>query len=140
MEIDVTDIVAEMTPLTARAVSGGWWGADPDPDSRKHRAWQEALRLASKHPVLNRQEDIAAMRTHLLGYGAWEGEEVADMTAIELTALLVQLIAGDMHEGRLNAESTEGDWARYEQDGHAGCVPSNLYRADYDGRFYYDLT
>ena len=65
MEIDVTNIVAEMTPLTARAVSGGWWGADPDPDSRKHRAWQEALRLASKHPVLSRREDIAAMRTHL---------------------------------------------------------------------------
>ncbi len=139
MEIDVTDIVAEMTPLTARAVSGGWWGADPDPDSRKHRAWQEALRLASKHPVLNRQEDIAAMRTHLLGDGAWEGEEIADMTAIELTALLVQLIAGDMHEGGLNAESTEGDWIKYEEDGVAGRVPWNLFRGD-DGRFYYDFT
>lgn len=139
MEIDVTEIVQEMTPLEARATSGGWFGADPDPDSRKHRAWQEALRLASKHPVLNRREDIAAMRTHLLGYGAWEGEEIADMTAIELTALLVQLIAGDMYEGELHAESTEEDWARYEQDGHDGRVPWNLFRGD-DGRFYYDLS
>ena len=137
MEIDVTNIVAEMTPLTARAVSGGWWGADPDPDSRKHRAWQKALRLASKHDVLNTPQAQGAMRTHLLGYGAWEGEEIADMTAIELTALLVQLIAGDMHEGGLHAGSTEGDWAKYEEDGIAGRVPSNLFRGD-DGRFYYD--
>ena len=139
MEIDVTRIVEEMTPLETRAVSGGWWGAYPDPDVRKLHAWQEALRLASKHPVLNHREDIAAMRTHLLGDGAWEGEEIADMTAIELTALLVQLIAGDMHEGGLHAESTEEDWAKYEEDGIAGRVPSNLYRADYDGRFYYEL-
>ena len=139
MEIDVTDIVAEMTPLTARAVSGGWWGADPDPDSRKHRAWQEALRLASKHPVLNHREDQAAMRAHLRGFGAWEEEELADMTTEVLMALLVQLIAGDMYEGELHAESTEEDWARYEQDGHDGRVPWNLFRGD-DGRFYYDLS
>ena len=114
MEIYVTEIVQEMTPLEAQATSGGWFGAEPDPDSRKHRAWQEALRLASKHPVLSTPHALAAMRTHLLGYGAWEGEEIADMTAIELTALLVQLIAGDMHEGDLHAESTEGDWIEYE--------------------------
>ena len=139
MEIDVTEIVQEMTPLEAQATSGGWFGAEPDPDSRKHRAWQKALRLASMHPVLNHREDIAAMRTHLLGYGAWEGEEIANMTAIELTALLVQFIAGDMHEGWLHAESTEEDWARYEEDGHDGRVPWNLFRGD-DGRFYYDLS
>jgi hypothetical protein len=139
MEIDVTRIVEEMTPLETRAVSGGWWGAYPDPDVRKLHAWQEALSLASKHDVLNTPQAQGAMRTHLLGYGAWEGEEIADMTAIELTALLVQLIAGDMHEGELHAESTEEDWARYEEDGVAGRVPWNLFRGD-DGRFYYDFT
>ena len=140
MELDVTEIVQGLSMDTPRFISGSFQGAWPDPDTRAQDAWSTALAFAAKHPVLNTPQAQGAMRTHLLGDGAWEGEEIADMTAIELTALLVQLIAGDMHEGGLNAESTEGDWARYEQDGHDGRVPSNLYRADYDGRFYYDFT
>ena len=138
MEIDVTEIVQGMVVDTPRFISGSFQGTWPDPDTRAQDAWGAALSFASMHPVLNHREDIAAMRTHLLGYGAWEGEEIANMTAIELTALLVQLIAGDMHEGGLHAESTEEDWAKYEEDGIAGRVPSNLFRGD-DGRFYYDL-
>jgi hypothetical protein len=139
MEIDVTEIVQGMVVDTPRFISGSFLGTWPDPDTRAQDAWGAALSFASKHPVLNHREDIAAMRAHLLGYGAWEGEEIANMTAIELTALLVQLIAGDMHEGGLHAASTEGDWAEYEVDGIAGRVPWNLSRGD-DGRFYYDLN
>ena len=139
MEIDVTRIVEEMTPLETRAVSGGWWGAYPDPDVRKLHAWQEALSLASKHDVLNTPQAQGAMRAHLRGFGAWEEEELADMTTEVLMALLIQLIAGDMYEGELHAESTEEDWAKYEENGTAGRVPWNLFRGD-DGRFYYDLS
>ena len=139
MEIDVTEIVQGMSMDTPRFISGSFLGTWPDPDTRAQDAWGVALSFAAKHPVLNHREDIAAMRTHLLGYGAWEGEEIADMTAEVLTALLVQLIAGDMHEGGLHAGSTEENWAKYKEDGIAGRVPSNLFRGD-DGRFYYDLS
>ena len=138
MEIDVTEIVQGMVVDTPRFISGSFLGTWPDPDTRAQDAWGAALSFAPMHPVLNSPQALAAMRTHLLGDGAWEGEEVANMTAIELTALLVQLIAGDMHEGGLHAESTEEDWAKYEENGTAGRVPWNLFRGD-DGRFYYDL-
>ena len=139
MEIDVTRIVEEMTPLETRAVSGGWWGAYPDPDVRKLHAWQEALSLASKHDVLNTPQAQGAMRAYLLGTGAWDWEDLESISPTGLTALLIQFIAGDMYEGDLHAESTEADWARYEEDGVAGRVPWNLFRGD-DGRFYYDFT
>lgn len=137
MEIDVTEIVQGMVMDTPRFISGSFQGTWPDPDTRAQDAWGAAQSFASKHPVLNSPHALAAMRAHLLGCGAWEGEEIANMTAIELTALLVQLIAGDMHESGLHAGSTEGDWAKYEEDGVAGRVPWNLFRGD-DGRFYYD--
>ena len=140
MEIDVTEIVQEMFMDAPRFISGSFQGAWPDPDTRAQDAWGTALAFAAKHPVLNHREDIAAMRTHLLGTGAWDWEDLESISPTGLTALLIQFIAGDMYEGDLHAESTEEDWTRYEQDGHDGRVPSNLYRANYDGRFYYDLT
>jgi hypothetical protein len=77
--------------------------------------------------------DTEEFREHMRGFGAWTEEEIAAWSDAELTALLIQLISGDIRESGLQ---TGTSWAEYEEAAQAGRVGGNLWRAD-DGRIFY---
>lgn len=141
MEIDVTDIVQDMPPPRPLTLTGapGAPVAGPQESRGPGNAWKEACGMAAGRGVMEHPEVRRAMRDYLVSTGAWEQAEAAALPLEELCALLIQLVAGDMHEAGLRPDSTPDEWEQYAQDGQEGRVPSNLFRGGEDGRFYYTL-
>jgi hypothetical protein len=68
--------------------------------------------------------------------GGWTEQEIAAWSDVELNALCIQWIAGDIREC-LEWE-VDDVWANYQEMAEAGQVNSNLYRAE-DGSVYWSV-
>jgi hypothetical protein len=100
--------------------------------------WAAACEDSPDYMLLDDDAKRYAFKTHIAGFGAWSPEEVAAWTEVELNALFMQLISGDMREADIGPESTADDWIAYEERAHAGNCGGNIFRAT-DGEVYYSL-
>lgn len=80
------------------------------------------------------EDDRDEFRAYMRGFGAWDEAEIAAWTDEELTALLIQIISGDIRESGLLDGKT---WPEYLSDAEAGRVSGSLYRGDTGGVFYH---
>lgn len=127
MEIDITDFFNQCAPMdysASCAELGDSAGAD---------TWLAACDDAPEYNMLDTAEKRQAFRDHVAGYGAWSDNEIAGFSDLELNALLIQFIAGDIREADLDGTAT--DWEAYEAD---DSLAHNIGRGD-DGRVYYYL-
>lgn len=133
MEIDITDFFNDCAPMDYSA-SCAEIGQDAG-----NITWRAALDDAPDHRLLDTDEKREAFRDHARGFGAWDDEEIAAWSDDELTALFIQLIAGDIREADL--DTTAPDWARYQEWIDDGAASGNLYGGPMstDGRIYYYL-
>ncbi len=100
--------------------------------------WAAACEDSPDNMMLDTEDKREAFKDHIRGFGAWSYEEMATWTEIELNALFMQLISGDMREADIGPESTADDWIAYEERAHAGQCGGNIFRAT-DGEVYYSL-
>ncbi len=129
MELDITHFFTEAAPRDYSA-SVAEIGRDA-----ARTTWNAALDDTEHFPeLLDTDEKREAFRAHVKGFGAWEESEIRAWSNDELTALLMQMIAGDMREGGLDAWKV--DWADYEQGATDGAYSGRIFRGD-DGRVYY---
>lgn len=134
MEIDITHFFNTAEPFAFSAsVAERGPGAGPE-------TWGNAVREGTDSPLLVTETQIAALRGHMRGFGAWDDEEIAAWSEAECNALLVQLIAGDMREGGLehDEELSESDWLKFERQCAAGQASGRIGRG-VDGKVYYSL-
>ena len=89
--------------------------------------------------LLDSEEKREAFRVFVRGFGAWEEEEIAAWDDVELYALFLQWIAGDIREAFGDASFDEWDWDEYQEDAEAGRVSSRLWR-DEAGNVFFDLS
>lgn len=94
--------------------------------------WNRAIVAARRWNPLDTPDKQAAFRAHVRGFGAWNDAEIEGFSPVELNALLIQLIAGDIREARLDSGTT---WEEYEAGENAG----SLFMGT-DGRIYYSLS
>ena len=94
--------------------------------------WQNALRHVDCEGFLA-PEEVAEVRDWLLDLGAWDSDEVAAMSDLEVNALLLQFVAGDVREMEAFGETPE----EYEQALIDGTVSGRLYRSDDGSWFFY---
>ena len=99
--------------------------------------WNAACDDAPDYPLLDTDDKRDAFRDYVRMFGAWSPKEIKAWTDAELTALLMQFIAGDIREAGLTPQSTPEDWARYEKDAESGRVSGRLYYSN--GSVYYSL-
>lgn len=103
MEIDVTRY-ARLTDweLADYSASRAEFG-----DQAGRLTWRNAMREAESCPLvpLDDREGIAALVDWLAGFGAWTRAELCCGGRIELNALLLQFVAGDLR-----------GWKRAQQD------------------------
>lgn len=131
MEIDITRFFAEACPRdysASRAELGDSAGAD---------TWRAANDDSEEYPLLTNDEERAAFRDYVRGFGAWSREEIAAWSDTELNALCIQMVSGDMREGNLDSKPI--DWAAYEADAQAGRISGRIVRGD-DGRIYFGIS
>lgn len=74
---------------------------------------------------------------HFVGFGAWSESELKAMPIVELNALFIQLVSGDIREAGLDQASP--DWVQYARDSEAGKVAGNLFGGT-DDQVYYSLN
>jgi hypothetical protein len=78
------------------------------------------------------------IKEYFKGFGAWEREEIGAWSDIELNALLLQLISGDINELEYyDTGEGETDWQAVEAAQGAGQISSNLTRTDNNEFYYY---
>ena len=132
MEVCITHFFNTAAPMDYSA-SVAEIGNDAGPAT-----WAAACDDSPANMLLDTDEKREAFKEHIRGFGAWSDEEIAAWSEVELNALFMQLISGDMREADIGPESTADDWIKYEERAHAGQCSGNIFRAT-DGEVYYSL-
>lgn len=135
MELNITEVFNAIAPRDYSA-SVAEIGANAGADT-----WRAAVEDSPGHMLLGTEEKREAFKGHIRGFGAWSDEEVAAWSDVELNALFLQMIAGDMREAGLHAGMAADEWAAYQEAAKAGQVPGNIFGGPLstNGEIYYYL-
>lgn len=130
MEINITKFFKETKPSWYSA-SVMEIGTDAGPIT-----WLHAKNDSRHYPLLDTEEKREAFRAFVRGFGAWDDEEIAAWSDVELNALCIQFIAGEMREFQ---ELANGDWSEWRELGEAGTVNGLLFGGELstDGEIYF---
>ena len=93
MDINITRFYNEAAPMDYSA-SVAEIGPDAGPST-----WQAACDDAPDYNMLDTDDKRDTFRKYVKGFGAWTDEEIAAWSDIELNALFIQFVSGDMREG-----------------------------------------
>ena len=135
MELNITEVFNAIAPMDYSA-SVAEIGANAGADT-----WRAAVDDSPDYMLLDTEEKREAFKDHIRGFGAWSDEEVAAWSDVELNALFLQMIAGDMREAGLHAGMTTEEWAEYLEAAEAGQCDGNIFGGprSTDGQIYYYL-
>lgn len=98
--------------------------------------WSYANEESQDTILLNTFEQFADFIEHVESMGFDFSEDEKPMNGIELNALFIQLISGDIRESEGLSENPI-DWDLYEKECEQGKVSSNLYKGSDGGIYYY---
>ena len=133
MELNITAFFNACAPMdfsASVAEIGQSAGAD---------TWRAACEESTDHMLLDTDEKREAFRAFVRDAGAWSDDEIAAWSDVELNALCIQWVSGDMREPvgfDLGPQTTDAEWQEYERQCEAGQCSGRIYRGD-DGRVYF---
>lgn len=128
MEIKISKFFEECAPMDYSA-SVAEIGQDAG-----RATWSAACDDAPDYDHLDTEEKREAFRTYVGDFGAWSDDEIAAWSNVELGALFLQMVAGDIREAGLDTSAP--DWEEYENGAEAGAHGGRIFRGD-DGQIYY---
>ena len=132
MEIDVTALFAGDYAPRDYSASVAEIGADAGPTT-----WRHSCEDSADCMLLDTEEKREAFRSFVRDSGGWTDAEISAWPDIELNALCLQWVAGDVRETfdhvRAFSDITPQQWADAESRDD---VPGRLFRAD-DGRIFF---
>lgn len=127
MYIDITNFFRNAAPMDYSA-SVAEIGASAGADT-----WEAACEDSNEYGMLDSHEKREAFRKYVRGFGAWDDSEIARWSMVELNALFIQLVSGDMREADMSADWTAKHWDDYYAD---DSLPHNI-SAGTDGKIFY---
>lgn len=131
MDINITCLFRE---LDAPLYSGSVFELG---DNAGQITWDNSKETAKQFSLLDTDEKLQAFREYIRGFGAWDADEIAAWSDLELNALFVQLIAGDMRESGLDeCHFDDIDWQAHEEGAQEGRYSGNIFKG-VDGQVYY---
>ena len=135
MELDITDFFKSCSPMDF-AASVAEIGNDAGAAT-----WRAACEESEDVQLLDSDEKREAFRAFVRSSGGWTDAEIAAWSDLELQALCIQWIAGDMREpvgSDLSAETTDEQWADFEQQCQNCTCAGRIFRGD-NGRVYFNI-
>jgi hypothetical protein len=133
MELNISSFFATVTPRelpSSVAESGPCAGA---------LTWSASCKASMHHPLLDSDEKREAFRARVENSGGWDAEEIAAWSDLELNALLLQWISGDLREMGIDDDTGAIDWDGIDAMQQAGTYPSNIFKGS-DGSVYFGLS
>lgn len=124
MEIDITTLATE-GDLFEFSGSIAERGANAGPET-----WANSKEEAAARPLLSADDELQDFRDYLRGFGAWSDEEIDAWDAVEVNALFIQYIAGDLRQAKELCPGTGPagiDWDVYRALVEAGTCGGNVY-------------
>lgn len=98
--------------------------------------WNNA-KLESNEFMFVTEENKEEFQSYFKNFGAWPIEEIKAWDNIELNALLLQLISGDIIELEMfQDDKGQIDWQDVEEANEQGQIGCNLFKTE-DNQFYY---
>lgn len=132
MEINITLFYNTANPATYSA-SAAELG-----DNAGRITWDNAVQRSTLGSMLlDTPDKLEAMRKWAVSTGAWSAKEVTNWSDVEVNALFIQLVAGDMREMQ-EMDGVRLTWEEYETLSNDGVVSGLLFRG-IDGQIYYLL-
>ncbi len=122
MELNITDFFNSARPAyySASAMELG--------EDAGRITWENSMEVAEDWAAwLDTEDKREEFRAYVRTFGAWDDAEIAAWSDQELTALLIQMISGDIREAGLDRGET---WENYQAAAEAGRVSGNLFCAD----------
>ena len=129
MQINITKFYREACPKDYSA-SVAEIGANAGQDT-----WNAAKE--SEWNMLDTEEKRQAFRDWVKPFGAWGDDEIASWSDVELNALFVQWVSGDIRE--CLEWDVEDVWANYQELVEDSKCPSNLWRDSETGEVWFSL-
>lgn len=133
MKLDITEFFNSAAPMdysASRAEIGQSAGAD---------TWRAACEDSPDFSILDNDEKRDAFRMFVRSAGAWSDDEIAAWSDVELNALCIQWVAGDMREPvgfELGPDTTPEQWADYQRQSEAGQIAGRIFKGT-DNRVYF---
>ena len=134
MELNITRFFNECSPMDYSASI-----AEIGNDAGK-TTWQAAKDDSSDYMLLDTDDKRDAFRTFVKSSGGWTEDEIAAWSDIELNALLLQWVAGDIREGfEWEHERPEdvSEWEWYEQLANDGLASGRLFKSEDNQVYFY---
>lgn len=130
-ELDITALLdVDMWPFSHSVAEGG--------QNAGSATWNAAVAFVTATPFLS-MESTDDVRRYFAKFGAWSPDELSAMSHIEINALLLQFIAGDIREASDDDTLAGIDWEAYQRDAEAGRISGGMFR-DGAGRVYVELS
>lgn len=93
--------------------------------------WNAALDSSEDYMLLDIEAKREAFEEFILGFGAWDSSDIAAWSIVELNALCIQFISGDIRES-MYLDKSPIDWDAYEKEENAGRIFRGI-----DGEIYF---
>ncbi len=128
-EINITAFFTGAAPMdysASVAEIGRTAGAD---------TWRAAVEDSPDYMLLDTEYLRQEFRDYVRGFGAWEAQHIASWSDVELNALLLQMIAGDMREVpemEMGPNMSAADWTKYQEFAESGIVSSRIFQSGAD--------
>ncbi len=127
MEINITKFFNEAAPMDYSA-SIAEIGREAAKDT-----WQAANDDSEDYMMLDTEEKREAFRRFAQSAGFSEADEFSTWSDVQLNALFLQWISGDMREADLTADMSDEDWQAYERNENTA---GRIFRGD-NGQIYF---
>lgn len=129
MEINITRFFNDCAPRDYSASM-----AELGPDAGRI-TWSHSVEDSPEYFLLDDEDKREAFRSFVKSSGGWSETEIRAWSDIELNALFIQWIAGDMRELGID-NPINVDWGEVERVQSEGLAPSNIFKG-IDGEIYF---
>lgn len=121
MELNITSFFRQCAPMDYSASA-----AELGPDAGRI-TWSHAIEDSPENMILDSDEKREAFRAFVRGSGGWTATEIAKWSDVELNALCIQWISGDLREMGVDDPAGPIDWARIEREASEGRIPGRIW-------------
>ena len=132
MELNITSFFLQCAPMDYSASV-----AELGPDAGQI-TWAHAIEDSPENMLLDSDEKREAFRDFVRSFGAWSDDEIRAWSDVELNALCIQWVAGDLREMGVEDPSGPIDWAQIEREANEGNGPGRIWPGT-DGEIYFDI-